>query len=102
MDNDSKIQFDEQEYTRSTTYQEGTPGLAGQGYAPSQGSSNVKGLSGLVIKWKLAKDEEGVRRVLLIVIAICVMVMIFMWWSQAGNSYVLYKLPVVPPQPPAP
>ncbi len=99
---DNNIQFDEPEYTRPTAYQGSKPGFAGQERAHPEGLSNVKGLSGLVIKWKLAKDEEGVRRVLLIVIAICVIVMIFMWWSQAGNNYILYKLPVVPPQPPAP
>ena len=83
---DNNIQFDEPEYAQSAAHQKG----------PS-------GLTGLMIKLKLAKSEAGAQKVLLIVIVACILVMIAVWWSQAGsNSYVIYKLPVVPPQPPAP
>ena len=83
---DNNIQFDEQEYAQPAAYQKG----------PS-------GLTGLVIRLKLAKSEAGAQKVLLIVIVVCILVMIAVWWSQAGsNNYVIYKLPVVPPQPPAP
>lgn len=83
---DNNIQFDEPEYTQPAAYH--------QKKGPS-------GLTGLVIRLKLAKNEEGAQKVLLIIITICILIIIVSWLFQAGNSYVLYKLPVVPPQPPA-
>ncbi len=59
----NNIQFDEQEYAR--------PGVVQKG--PS-------GITGLVIKLKLAKDEAGAQKVLLIIIAVCVLIMIAIWW----------------------
>lgn len=43
------------------------------------------GILGCVIRLRLAKDAAGAQKVLLIVIAVCILIMIVLWWSSIGT-----------------
>lgn len=70
------IQFEEPRYTQSASTERG-PG----------------GVSGMVIRYGLARDEAGAQKVMLAILALCV-VLIFILWTYSSSPAV-----VVPPPP---
>lgn len=72
------IQFQEPQYTRSASYEKGPVGI-----------------SGLVIRFGLAKDEAAAQKVLLIVLGVCVIaIFAFLFMGSAPSSSV--PLPPTP------
>jgi len=65
----SDIQFDEQAYGSRV---------------PNQ--RKLGGVTGFVIRLGLAKNEREAVRVQLIIISICVLIMLYIWWPSGASN----------------